>query len=135
MTRQLTPLELQACLDSVVVIDVRHPIELVAGRISGSLNIPLSRLNRAVLPDGVLVFVCASGYRTSQAIAFVQRRCPGRVLRELSGGFEQWQLEGLPIKCHRKIRLTLMRQSQIAAGALVLLGLICSQLCASAWIV
>ena len=53
---------------------------------------------------------------------------------DLAGGLERWQREGLPVERQAGAPLPLMRQVQIAAGSLVLLGLIGSHLWAAAWI-
>jgi len=134
MSQQLSPSDLQTRLDAVTVVDVRQPMEVAGGRIPGSQCIPLGRLERAELPDGDLVFVCASGNRSSQAMAVVQQRFPGRPVMDLAGGLERWQSEGLPVERQAGAPMPLMRQVQIAAGSLVLLGLILSNVLAPGWI-
>ena len=134
MTQRLSVSDLQSRLESVVVVDVRQPMEVAGGCITGSNCIPLGRLERAELPEGELVFVCATGNRSSQAIAVVQRRFPGRTVTDLAGGLEQWKRAGLPVDRRADAPMPLMRQVQIAAGFLVLLGLIGSQWWAPAWI-
>ena len=52
----------------VAVIDVREPMEFVGGHIAGSLNVPLSRLAQADLPQGALVLVCQSGNRSAKGV-------------------------------------------------------------------
>ena len=134
MSQQLSPSDLQARLDAVTVVDVRQPMEVAGGRIPGSQCIPLGRLKRAELPGGELVFVCASGNRSAQAIAVVRQRFPGRTVMDLAGGLQRWQREGFPVERQTGAPMPLMRQVQIAAGSLVLLGLIGSQWWAAAWI-
>ena len=41
----------------VKVVDVREPMEYAGGHIAGSLNVPLSRITQADLPQGPLVLV------------------------------------------------------------------------------
>ena len=134
MSQQLSPSDLQARLDAVTVVDVRQPMEVAGGRIPGSQCIPLGRLKLAELPGGELVFVCASGNRSAQAIAVVRQRFPGRTVMDLAGGLERWQREGFPVERQTGAPMPLMRQVQIAAGSLMLLGLIGSQWWAAAWI-
>ena len=134
MSQHLSPSDLQTRLDAVTVVDVRQPMEVAGGRISGSRCIPLDRLERAELPDGDLVFVCASGNRSAQAMAVVQQRFPARPVMDLAGGLERWQSEGLPVERQAGAPMPLMRQVQIAAGSMVLLGLILSNLLAPGWI-
>ena len=134
MSERLSPLALQTRLASVTVVDVRQPMEVAGGRIPGSRCIPLDRIDRAELPEGDLVLVCQSGNRSGQAAALVERRWPGRAGLGLEGGLEGGQQAGLPVERQAGAPLPLMRQVQIAAGSLVLLGLIGSQVLAPAWI-
>ncbi|HYP03381.1 MAG TPA: rhodanese-like domain-containing protein, partial [Cyanobium sp.] len=59
----------QLAARDVTVIDVREPMEYASGHISGSLNVPLSRLAQADLPGGPLVLLCQSGNRSSKGLA------------------------------------------------------------------
>jgi len=134
MSQRLSPLALHTRLASVTVVDVRQPMEVAGGGIPGSRCIPLDRIKRAEVPEGDLVLVCQSGNRSAQAAALVRRRWPGRTVLDLEGGLEAWQQAGLPVERQAGAPLPLMRQVQIAAGTLVLLGLIGSQMLAPAWI-
>ena len=118
----------------VKVIDVREPMEYAGGHIAGSLNVPLSRITQADLPRGPLVLVCHSGNRSAQALAQLMQQGHPDQLADLEGGIPAWQQAGLPVHKLRNAPLPLMRQVQIAAGSLVLLGLILSNLVAPAWI-
>ena len=109
-------------------------MEVAGGRIPGSRCIPLDRIERVELPEGDLVLVCHSGNRSAQAATLVERRWPGRAVMDLEGGLEGWQQADLPVERQARAPLPLMRQVQIAAGGLVLLGLIGSQVLAPAWI-
>jgi rhodanese-related sulfurtransferase len=53
---------------------------------------------------------------------------------DLQGGIPTWQQAGLPVRKLKNAPLPLMRQVQIAAGSLILLGLILSNTVAPAWI-
>ena len=118
----------------VKVIDVREPMEYAGGHISGSLNVPLSRITQADLPRGPLVLVCHSGNRSTQALSQLLRLGHSAPLADLEGGIPAWQQAGLPLRKLKNAPLPLMRQVQIAAGSLVLLGLILSNTVAPAWI-
>ena len=119
---------------SATVIDVREPMEYASGHIAGSLNVPLGRLDNATLPPGPLVLVCQSGNRSARALN--QSRWQGHPtpLTDLEGGLSAWQQAGLPLHKPKGAPLPLMRQVQIAAGSLVLLGLFLSVTVAPAWI-
>ena len=118
----------------VKVIDVREPMEFAAGHIAGSLNVPLSRITQADLPKGPLVLVCHSGNRSAQALAQLLQQGHPHPLTDLEGGIPAWQQAGLPVRRLKNAPLPLMRQVQIAAGSLVLLGLILGTWVAPAWI-
>ncbi|MBE9174066.1 rhodanese-like domain-containing protein [Cyanobium sp. LEGE 06143] len=123
----------QLARGAVTVVDVREPVELLGGHIAGSRNVPLARLAREPLPEGPLVLVCHSGHRSTAAREQLLSRNPSRAVSDLEGGIEAWQQAGLPLLARARAPLPLMRQVQIAAGSLVLLGVILSQSVAPAW--
>ena len=118
----------------IAVIDVREPMEFAFGHIPGSVNVPLGRLGSAELPALPLVLVCQSGSRSARGVALLRGRLHPRPVSDLAGGLPSWEQAGLPVERLRCAPLPLMRQVQIAAGSLVLLGLTLSQLVAPAWI-
>jgi len=118
----------------VTAIDVREPMEVAGGHIAGSLNVPLGRLGEAELPAGPLVLVCQSGNRSARGVQLLLERGHPAPVSDLEGGILAWQQAGLPLRRLQNAPLPLMRQVQIAAGSLVLLGLVLSQLLAPAWI-
>ena len=120
--------------EQLTLIDVREPMEYAAGHIPGSRNIPLSRLGSQELPEGPLVLVCQSGKRSSRGLAELLQRGHSQPLAELEGGFGAWLEAGLPVHRPARAPLPLMRQVQIAAGGLVLLGVLLSQVVAPGWI-
>ena len=124
----------QLAAETVAVIDVREPMEYAGGHIAGSLNVPLSRITQADLPRGPLVLVCQSGNRSAKALAQLLQQGHPDPLAELEGGIPAWQQAGLPVRKLNNAPLPLMRQVQIAAGSLVLLGLILSNTVAPGWI-
>jgi rhodanese-related sulfurtransferase len=133
---RLSPQELaeQHRSGQVTIVDVREPMEYVGGHIPGSTNIPLSRLGQAELPEGPLVLICQSGNRSSQGVAQLVRRGHPHPVADLEGGVPAWQRSGFPVHKRKGAPLPLMRQVQIAAGSLVLLGVILSQAVAPGWI-
>ena len=118
----------------VAVIDVREPMEYASGHIAGSINVPLARLHLANLPRGPLVLVCQSGQRSSKGVQTLLQQGYSHPVSDLAGGLPSWQQAGLPVRALKNAPLPLMRQVQIAAGSLVLLGLILSNTVAPAWI-
>jgi len=118
----------------VTVIDVREPMEYASGHITGSLNVPLSRIGQADLPSGPLVLVCQSGNRSTKALTQLLRQGHPHPVADLVGGVPAWQRAGFSLRKLKGAPLPLMRQVQIAAGSLVLLGVILSQTVAPGWI-
>ncbi|MCP9842026.1 rhodanese-like domain-containing protein [Synechococcus sp. J7-Johnson] len=124
----------QLAAKGVSVIDVREPMEYASGHISGSLNVPLSRITQADLPSGPLVLVCQSGNRSAKALSELLRQGHPHPVVDLVGGMPAWQQAGFSVRKLKGAPLPLMRQVQIAAGSLVLLGVILSQSVAPGWI-
>jgi rhodanese-related sulfurtransferase len=124
----------QLASGEVTVIDVREPMEFVTGHIAGSLNVPLSRLTQADLPRGPLVLVCQSGNRSSKGLSQLLQQGHPHPVADLLGGLPTWQQAGFPVRKLKGAPLPLMRQVQIVAGSLVLLGVILSQTVAPGWI-
>ena len=128
--RQINATTAKALLDrgDAVLIDVREPDEHARERIEGARLAPLSRFDPASLEDErgkIAVFHCNSGNRTAQAAD----RLLGAGFAEaysyqLEGGIQGWKNSGLPVIVDRKAPLPIMRQVQIAAGSLVLLGIV-----------
>lgn len=124
----------QLAARNVTVIDVREPMEYASGHISGSLNIPLSRITKVDLPRGPLVLVCQSGNRSTKALTQLVQQGHPHPVTDLLGGVPAWQQAGFDLHKLKGAPMPLMRQVQIAAGGLVLLGVILSQTVAPGWI-
>ena len=124
----------QLASQRISVIDVREPMEYASGHIAGSINVPLNRLHQADLPQGPLVLVCQSGNRSSQGLNRLLDRAHPHSVVDLAGGLPSWQQAGYPVRKLKNAPLPLMRQVQIAAGSLILLGLILSNVVAPGWI-
>ncbi|WP_309643180.1 rhodanese family protein [Phenylobacterium sp.] len=107
-----------------LLIDIREPDEFARRHIQGAQSRPLSSFDAARLaarPDQTVIFACKSGMRTA---ANCERLVAGldRDAFLLEGGVDAWAAAGLPVQEDRKAPLEIMRQVQIGAGSLVLLG-------------
>jgi rhodanese-related sulfurtransferase len=110
--------------ERAVLVDIREPDEFARRHVKGALSRPLSAFERAHLkigPGRDVVFTCRSGMRTAANCDRLEQAVEGKAYI-LEGGIDAWAAAGLPLEEDRKAPLELMRQVQIAAGVLVLLG-------------
>jgi rhodanese-related sulfurtransferase len=110
-----------------VLIDIREADEHARERIPGARHHALSRINAespARPGDDVLVFHCRSGARTkgnTARLSATSRNCETYILE---GGLDAWKKAGLPVTLDRSQPIDIMRQVQIVAGSLVLIGVL-----------
>src|SRR5690606_5702450 len=122
----LSPADVAARLkaDQAVLIDVREPDEHAREHIAGAVTAPLSVFEGAELslkPGKDAIFMCRSGSRTAGNCHRLAALIDGPA-HVLEGGLAAWQTAGLPVRAERKPPLEPMRQVQMAAGGLILLG-------------
>jgi rhodanese-related sulfurtransferase len=124
--RTVDPRTLKAWLDAgeAVVVDVRDPAMHAAERIAGALSVPFgARFDTGALPpdDGRrLVLHCEIGATSAQAAARALEL--GREVHDLHGGITAWKQAGLPVERDPGAPIPVLRQMQMIAGSLVLLG-------------
>lgn len=111
----------------VVLIDVRTPVEYEEVHAEGARSIPLDRLDPKTLASECmngecLYVICRSGSRGRQACEKLLAAGISNVVN-VEGGTQAWEQAGLPVIRGRKA-ISLERQVRIAAGLLVLLGVI-----------
>ena len=107
-----------------LLVDIREPDEVARERIAGSVVAPLSLFEEAHLdlrPGRDVVFMCRTGNRTGSNCVRLADRIPGEAF-VLDGGLDGWKAEGLPTLTNAKAPLELMRQVQMTAGGLILIG-------------
>ncbi|MDP2408778.1 MAG: rhodanese family protein [Pseudolabrys sp.] len=110
-----------------VLVDIREADEHARERIPGARHHALSRIDAdtPVRPgDDVLIFHCRSGARTKGNAPRISAAAPACETYILEGGIDAWKKAGLPVALDRSQPIDLMRQVQIAAGSLVLLGVV-----------
>lgn len=116
-----------------LLVDIREAGERAREHVPGSAHLPLSRLEAAELAlrqGRPVIFHCASGGRTAQNAARLAARAGGCEAYVVAGGIAAWKRAGLPVAEDRSAPLPIMRQVQIAAGGLVLLGVLLGALVA-----
>ena len=129
----ITPIELEKLLSknlTLTLLDVRTPVEFEGAHIEGSINIPLDQLNTSYFSknsqqfrERTVYLLCQKGPRAYRAAGLFEKEgLKGAVVVE--GGVSAWIEAGFEvIKGNTKI-ISLERQVRIAAGSLVLLGVI-----------
>ena len=137
MLKTISPAEAARLLrDGATLVDVREADEHARAHIPGARNLPLSRLEEAELAahqGKPVLFHCRSGARTegnAQRLAAKAGPCEAFIVE---GGFDAWKRAGLPVAEDRRQPLELMRQVQIAAGSMVLIGVVLGAL-VSPWL-
>lgn len=113
-----------------VLVDVREDFEHAEERIDGAEAMPLSKFDPKTVREWVggkrVVFHCRSGKRSADAAQrFATIEPGGEPMFHMAGGIEAWKAEGRPtVKPAGRARLPIMRQVQIVAGSLVLVGVL-----------
>jgi rhodanese-related sulfurtransferase len=113
-------------LSGAVLVDIREPDEFRRRHARGARSRPLSTLEATPLRlerGRDVVFTCKTGMRTAAACQQLAASVEGDAY-VLEGGLDAWAAAGLPVEEDRKAPLEMMRQVQITAGSMVLLGVV-----------
>jgi len=133
----ISPAELQKLLAAqpgLPLIDVRTPVEFAEVHVPSARNEPLDQFVPAQLfgPGGLakdqpVYLLCRSGARAEKAADKLSRAgfSNGVVV---TGGTLAWLAAGLPVERGTVRVISLERQVRIAAGSLVVLGVVLAQL-------
>lgn len=121
-----------------ILIDIRGADEFAREHISGARLVPLDAIDahdfdRERGAGKAAIFHCQSGRRTSANAARLIAAGFERTY-VLEGGLNAWREAGFPMHIDRGKPIDLMRQVQIAAGSLVLAGVLLAWL-VSPWFV
>ncbi len=109
---------------TAVLIDIREPDEFAREHVDGAVHAPLSAFDQATfkLPDGrAVIYACRTGNRTGVNCERLASRVPGEAF-VLEGGLDAWKAQGLSTKTDASKPIELMRQVQMTAGGLILIG-------------
>jgi len=137
MLHPLSPQLVRERLDAgrAILVDIREADEFARSHITGAQSQPLSTWEKAHLsvdPDADVIFTCRSGMRTAGACDRLAARIRGDAF-VLNGGLDAWAKAGLPVATDADAPMEIMRQVQIAAGSLVLIGVILGFLVTPFW--
>lgn len=119
--------------DGAVLVDIRETDEHARERIPGARHHALSLIGDGDVArqgDDVLVFHCRSGTRTKGNAARLAAASSACETYILDGGLDAWRKAGLPVSLDRSQPIDIMRQVQIVAGSLVLIGVVLGALVA-----
>ncbi|KFX06995.1 membrane protein [Pectobacterium betavasculorum] len=126
----ISPAQARKLLDEgAILIDIRKPEEFAREHIAQARLHPLNSSNGYFLPEEgwegkMVIFHCLSGMRSEQnAEVLAQSVFPATTFL-LHGGMTAWKKAGFPTEINNKQPIELMRQVQIAAGALILSGVL-----------
>lgn len=120
--------QLKVSGQEVELIDVRTPMEFQEVHVEFARNIPLDRLEAAGLhavgsdPFRTVYTICRSGGRGQQACERLHALGMTNAVN-VEGGTRGWEQAGLPVTRGKKV-ISLERQVRIAAGTLVLTGIL-----------
>jgi rhodanese-related sulfurtransferase len=121
----LSPADTRAAIDAGArLIDIRSADEHARERIPGAMNVPLDRIADLPCDGRPIVFHCKSGVRTASNAAQLCTAAGSAPAYILKGGINAWRQDGQPVLADRSKPLEIMRQVQIAAGTLVLTGVL-----------
>lgn len=124
--RTVSPAEAKQMIAAgdAILIDIREADEVAREHIPGARSVPLSRLEQADFSSeraGTAIFLCRSGTRTRDN--FDRLAGTGFTdVRHLAGGLQAWKAAGYDVRLNPDAPIDMMRQVQIAAGSLVLIG-------------
>jgi rhodanese-related sulfurtransferase len=112
-----------------LLVDVRTPLEFSGEHAQGAINLPLDQLNPDALKDEAetksIGLICQSGARAQKAAQTCEEK--GLEVYVLEGGTQAWVKANLPTVKGKSV-ISLERQVRIAAGFLVLAGVVISKL-------
>lgn len=107
-----------------ILVDIRETDEFAREHVAGAVHAPLSRIDGRALEAHAgqdVIYTCRSGNRTGVNAVKLAACVPGQAF-VLEGGLDAWKVQGLPIHSDQSQPIELMRQVQMTAGGLILLG-------------
>jgi rhodanese-related sulfurtransferase len=127
--KTISPVELQKILatqPSATVIDVRTPVEFAEVHVPQAKNVPLDELKPGSLQlqkEQPVYLLCRSGQRATKAAEKFAKEGYSQPI-VIEGGTLAWIEANLPVTRSAVKVISLERQVRIAAGSLVLLGML-----------
>ena len=104
------------------LVDIRDRDEHAREHVPGAINVPMVEMDRMDAGDRPVVFHCRSGARTQANADRLTAAAGGAPCYVIEGGIDAWRRAGFDVTVDRRQPLELMRQVQLVAGGLALLG-------------
>ena len=125
----VSPQEAKRLIDQgAVLIDIRDPAEYLREHIPNARSLPLTDITAGKKLDGTMgqpiIFHCLSGGRTAQNANVLMNAASPVPALMMAGGINAWKSAHLPTIEDKKQPLPIMRQVQIVAGTLILIGVV-----------
>ncbi|MEP3051872.1 MAG: rhodanese family protein [Erythrobacter sp.] len=112
----------EAIEGGAVLVDIRSPQEHSREKIGGALNVPLEQIDALPATSQPTIYHCRSGMRTTANADQLLAASSGTRAFLLEGGIDGWRSAGFGTELDRSQPIDIMRQVQIAAGSLVIIG-------------
>ena len=106
------------------LIDIRSADEYRREHIAGAENIMPNDLSQHDLHQEQVIFTCLSGMRTQSCAGQLAQATGSEVVLLLDGGLNAWKKAQGEVVKNTAEPLPLMRQVQIVAGSLIVLGVV-----------
>ena len=129
--KDITVAQLKRAIDKdrgnqeVDFINVCTPVEYKERHIEGVRSMPLDEIEKRAeeLKGKKRIYIhCNSGNRSQKAIESLKTALPKAELINVKGGLQAWEEAEYPVNSLSK-KLPLMRQVQLGAGSLILIGM------------
>lgn len=125
----LSPLQASQLLEQgAILVDIRDRVDYLRERIPQAISLPLTEIitGKTVEDSGQqpVIFHCQAGMRTTNNAEQLMRAVSAGKVFLISGGINAWKGAALPTVEDNKQPLPIIRQVHIAAGSLILLGVI-----------
>jgi len=129
---------LQLISQGAILFDIREPADYAREHIAAARQLPLSTLAQGadvltLNAQDTVIFHCQSGMRSAQNAEKLASVAAPAITCLMEGGINAWKQQGLAVVTDRSQPLPIMRQVQMAAGSLVLIGVILGYIATPGW--
>lgn len=125
--KELSPEEARRLAENgALLVDIREADEVARENIPGAKHAPLSRIGESgekLQEAPAVIFFCHSGNRTAASSGELKQLVDADAY-VIKGGYDAWRKAGLPVNIDRRQPLPLMRQVQMTAGLMIVIGVI-----------